>query len=227
LFAYRRVIGRRYLWAPPCALAGGQWEMAAAFGCSLAIAAVLLVEVLTPVVAVAALQLFPLLIGMWLLSRSGAALVASSFAVQLIVSLGLEPPNRPLLLVVGGSAAAMAALVRLHARELGGVVASGVRLSHLTQRELQVARLAGQAYTAAEIGARLHISERTVETHLANTYLKLGISSRRELIRLAAQLESHEPDLPPRPAVLAPRSSRSNLLGRREQPGVATQRSRR
>jgi DNA-binding CsgD family transcriptional regulator len=197
--------------------------LAAAVSCSLAIVAVFLVEVLTPDAVVAALQLFPLLIGMWLLSRRGVTLVATIFAGQLIVSVIIEPPNRPLLLLVGGSAAAMAGLVRLHARKLGGLVARGVRLSHLTQRELQVARLAGQAYTAAEIGSRLHIGERTVETHLANIYLKLGISSRRELIRLAGQLESHEADLPPGPAVLAPPSSRSSLPGRREQPGVATQ----
>jgi DNA-binding CsgD family transcriptional regulator len=63
----------------------------------------------------------------------------------------------------------------------------GNRAGPLTPREREVAHLAGQAYTAAEIGARLHIGERTVETHLANTYMKLGISSRRELIRMASR----------------------------------------
>ncbi len=61
-------------------------------------------------------------------------------------------------------------------------------LSALTRRELEVARLAALAYTAAEIGNQLHIGERTVESHIANTYVKLGIRSRSELIRIASRL---------------------------------------
>jgi len=61
-------------------------------------------------------------------------------------------------------------------------------LAALTRRELEVARLAASAYTAAEIGRRLNIGERTVESHLASTYLKLGITSRSELIRMAEKL---------------------------------------
>jgi DNA-binding CsgD family transcriptional regulator len=61
-------------------------------------------------------------------------------------------------------------------------------IAALTRRELEVARLAASAYTASEIGQRLHIGERTVESHLASTYLKLGITSRSELIRMAANL---------------------------------------
>jgi DNA-binding CsgD family transcriptional regulator len=55
----------------------------------------------------------------------------------------------------------------------------------LTKRETEVARLAADGLSSAEIGARLHIGERTVETHLSNAYLKLGISSRVELARRA------------------------------------------
>ena len=46
----------------------------------------------------------------------------------------------------------------------------------------EVARLATQGYTAREIGDQLHIGKRTVETHLANAYEKLGVRSKRELI---------------------------------------------
>ena len=55
----------------------------------------------------------------------------------------------------------------------------------LSRRESQVVRLAIQGITAGDIGRRLHISKRTVETHLANVYTKLGIRSRIELIRKA------------------------------------------
>ncbi len=58
----------------------------------------------------------------------------------------------------------------------------------LTHREREVVHLAVQGLSAAEIGARLFISERTVETHIANAYRKLGIGSRVELVRQAADV---------------------------------------
>lgn len=57
----------------------------------------------------------------------------------------------------------------------------------LTQREHQVARLAADDLSAAAIAERLGIGERTVETHLANAYLKLDVSSKVELARRASE----------------------------------------
>jgi DNA-binding CsgD family transcriptional regulator len=57
----------------------------------------------------------------------------------------------------------------------------------LTAREREVATLAAQGLTAREIAARLYIGERTVEGHLASIYAKLGIRSRVDLIRRAAE----------------------------------------
>jgi ATP/maltotriose-dependent transcriptional regulator MalT len=54
----------------------------------------------------------------------------------------------------------------------------------LTEREHQVVALAVEGLTAKAIGRRLHIGERTVETHLAHAYAKLGVRSRWELARL-------------------------------------------
>jgi DNA-binding CsgD family transcriptional regulator len=59
----------------------------------------------------------------------------------------------------------------------------------LTNREREVARLAAEGASAKEIAERLFIGERTVETHLANAYAKLGIGSKVELVRLATQLD--------------------------------------
>jgi DNA-binding CsgD family transcriptional regulator len=58
----------------------------------------------------------------------------------------------------------------------------------LTARELEVARLAAQRLTSAEIAARLFISHRTVEGHLANVYVKLGVNNKPDLARRLAEL---------------------------------------
>lgn len=47
-----------------------------------------------------------------------------------------------------------------------------------------MAILASRGLAAREIGERLFVSRRTVESHLARIYGKLGISSRRELAKL-------------------------------------------
>jgi DNA-binding CsgD family transcriptional regulator len=57
----------------------------------------------------------------------------------------------------------------------------------LTSRELEVAQLAIEGLATREIGERLFIGRRTVETHLTNAYAKLGIRSRVELVRIADQ----------------------------------------
>jgi class 3 adenylate cyclase/DNA-binding CsgD family transcriptional regulator len=60
----------------------------------------------------------------------------------------------------------------------------------LTRREREVVRLALQGLSTKEIAARLFIGGRTVETHLAGAYAKLGVSSRLDLVRLAPELDS-------------------------------------
>ncbi|GAC1580334.1 MAG: hypothetical protein NVS3B18_14000 [Candidatus Dormibacteria bacterium] len=56
------------------------------------------------------------------------------------------------------------------------------RTALLSRRQREVVRLAISGLTARHIGARLFISERTVETHLANAYDRLDVHSRAELI---------------------------------------------
>lgn len=57
----------------------------------------------------------------------------------------------------------------------------------LTPREAEVLRLIAQGYTNRQVADQLTISVRTVESHRANLMDKLGLCSRVELVRYAAQ----------------------------------------
>jgi two-component system, NarL family, response regulator NreC len=57
----------------------------------------------------------------------------------------------------------------------------------LTEREVDVLRLIALGHTNTEIGRRLYLSTRTVETHRAHIQQKLRRSSRAELVRYALE----------------------------------------
>ena len=77
----------------------------------------------------------------------------------------------------------IAAVFRQARERLGRTQGSAAALapSPLTQRETEVTRLAGRGLSDREIAEDLVLSIRTVQSHLASAYRKLGIASRSEL----------------------------------------------
>lgn len=59
--------------------------------------------------------------------------------------------------------------------------------AELSNRELQVFRLVGQALATKEVAAKLGVSVKTVETHRENIKNKLGLDSHAALVARAAQ----------------------------------------
>jgi DNA-binding CsgD family transcriptional regulator/tetratricopeptide (TPR) repeat protein len=53
----------------------------------------------------------------------------------------------------------------------------------LTQRELDVVKLVGEGYTNQQIAGSLFVSIRTVETHLAHIFAKLGVTTRTGVLK--------------------------------------------
>jgi DNA-binding CsgD family transcriptional regulator len=59
---------------------------------------------------------------------------------------------------------------------------SGLTAQGLSEREAEVAQFIAEGLTYKEIGARLYISPKTVEHHVARARQKLGVSSRAEFL---------------------------------------------
>jgi DNA-binding CsgD family transcriptional regulator len=200
----------------PYSLAERPLELPVAAACILALLLVFLGDVTTPIqVAVSGLGLIPLLAAMWLLSLR-LALVVGIVAVGQLIVTGVLGTLSPVTVASELTAYVVLALIcRLYAGSIAGLLLGAGRaarypktttpllsvtltvggrpgqaseIDSLTKRERQVARLAAQGYTAREIGTELHIGKRTVETHLANAYDKLGVRSKRELMHSGAAI---------------------------------------
>jgi DNA-binding CsgD family transcriptional regulator len=199
----------------PYPLAGNQRGAATTVLCLIGLGIVLAVEMLTPHAVVGSFAVLPLVVAAWRLSNQPAALVGAAAIILYTVAVVVESANRFTVILVGLVTLAIGLLARWSARRVASLIASGGRprsvrpgvgtsegvrqfgegAQFLTLRELHVARLAAQGYTAAEIGRELHIGDRTVESHLASTYSKLSIRSKGELIRRALSAESDQMDL--------------------------------
>ncbi|ONI74055.1 LuxR family transcriptional regulator [Kribbella sp. ALI-6-A] len=101
-------------------------------------------------------------------NRRGAAREALRMAHEALVAMGADGFAER----AGRELVATGETVRRRAPGLPG---------DLTSQETQIARLAVAGRSNPEIGATLFLSPRTVEWHLRKVFMKLGITSRREL----------------------------------------------
>ncbi len=81
----------------------------------------------------------------------------------------------------------LAGLVLGEFRRLAGEPAGAEAPPVLTERETEVLRLVAKGLTARQIGERLVVSHRTVESHVQNTLRKLQFHNRVQLVRYAIE----------------------------------------
>jgi DNA-binding NarL/FixJ family response regulator len=97
-----------------------------------------------------------------------------------------DAPPHELVAAIRAAAAGESAL----APTIAGRLLERMRSPHvsLSAREIEVLRLVESGASNAEIGARLHISDATVKSHLVHVFSKLGVSSRTAAVSAARSL---------------------------------------
>ncbi len=89
--------------------------------------------------------------------------------------------------VAAGETALSPAVAKKLVRRAAGHTAQQDIIEPLTDRELDVLRLAAQGLGNKQIGAALNISDRTAQGHLANIYAKLHVATRTEAVMVAVR----------------------------------------
>ncbi|WP_337191982.1 helix-turn-helix transcriptional regulator [Streptomyces sp. HUCO-GS316] len=90
---------------------------------------------------------------------------------------------------VGGGARLLVDLAELiRPQVMAQTPEPAAELAELTARELEVAGLVAEGMSNQDIAARLHLSRRTVETHLSSIYRKTSVPSRSALAGLVTRL---------------------------------------
>jgi DNA-binding CsgD family transcriptional regulator len=117
-------------------------------------------------------------------------------ALELVDSADPERVSEGLVLLDGLGAQPAAAIARARLRKLGVTrIPRGPRpqtrenVAGLTERQQEVVAFLAQGMTNAEIAQRLVVSVRTVDHHVTAVPAKLGVASRREVVRRAAELD--------------------------------------
>jgi DNA-binding CsgD family transcriptional regulator len=135
--------------------------------------------------------------GDWAAAAEGWERIGNPYHQALELTEAPEPTVavRGLAMLDRLGAVAAASLVRRRLRR-GGVrgIPRGPRATtranpgQLTDRQLEVLALLAEGLTNAEIAARLYLSQRTVDNHVAALLTRLGVGSRHDALVVAASL---------------------------------------
>jgi DNA-binding NarL/FixJ family response regulator len=110
----------------------------------------------------------------------------------LVKASGLRDVGSAVLRVANGEHVVEPRLERSAAVELGRIARQAREgtdvLTSLSQREREVLVLLAEGATMRQMGRRLGISPRTVETHVGNLYRKIGVRTRVQAVARAASL---------------------------------------
>jgi DNA-binding CsgD family transcriptional regulator/tetratricopeptide (TPR) repeat protein len=135
--------------------------------------------------------------GDWAAAAAGWERIGNPYhqALELIEAPDLEVALRGLGMLDRLGAVATASLVRRRLRRAGARgIPRGPRATtranpgQLTDRQLEVLALLAEGSTNAEIAARLYLSQRTVDNHVAALLARLGVSSRHDALAVATGL---------------------------------------
>lgn len=116
-----------------------------------------------------------------------AALQAGASGYLLKTSSAEELLHAVHAVAQGDTALSPAVAKKLVRRAAGSAAAQDEIIEPLTDRELDVLRLAAQGLGNKQIGVALNISDRTVQGHLANIYGKFHVATRTEAVLFAVR----------------------------------------
>lgn len=115
-----------------------------------------------------------------------AALQAGANGYLLKTSSADELVHAVHAMAAGESALSPAVAKKLVSRAMGGQPTEPA-IEPLTDREMEILRLAARGMGNKQIGVTLSISDRTVQGHLANIYGKLHVGTRTEAVMFAVR----------------------------------------
>jgi DNA-binding CsgD family transcriptional regulator len=106
------------------------------------------------------------------------SLVAQAMTARIETAAAALPPGAIVAERAAGAAAPLAKIVTDVLQDTVELDSRSDRRPNLTRREQQVLRLLAEGRSDPEIAATLFVSRRTVATHVANLFRKLGVHSR-------------------------------------------------
>ena len=115
------------------------------------------------------------------LEAGGSGFVQKTHAEQDLIAA--------LRVVAGGEVVLYPSATKLLLREYRSAEAKGEvsPLEELSDREREVLALTAEGFTSTEVGKKLFLSPKTVDTYRSRLMQKLGLSHRSELVRFALQ----------------------------------------